>query len=57
MNYEKNNNNNNQLVINKFKNEFDIYAANNFDDIDKYLIENDIYIYISKCCSFDNDYK
>jgi hypothetical protein len=45
--------NNNQLVINKFKNEFDIYAANNFDDIDKYLIENDIYI--SKCCSFDND--
>jgi hypothetical protein len=53
--YEKNNNNNNQSVINKFKNEFDIFAADNFDDVDKYLIENDIHIiYIIKSGSLDN---
>jgi glycosyltransferase involved in cell wall biosynthesis len=47
--------NNNQSVINKFKNEFDIFAADNFDEVDKYLIEYDIQIiYIIKSGSIDD---
>jgi glycosyltransferase involved in cell wall biosynthesis len=43
--YDKNNNNNNESVINKFKKEFDIVVGvNNFDEVDKLLIENDIHI-------------
>jgi glycosyltransferase involved in cell wall biosynthesis len=55
--YEKNNTNNNESVINKFKKEFDIVVGvNNFDEVDKYLTENDIHIlYYSK--GGDNDNK
>jgi len=43
--YEKNSNNNNQSVIDKFKKEFDIVVGvNNFDEVDKYLTENNIQI-------------
>ena len=55
--YEKNNTNNNQSVIDKFKKEFEIVVGvNNFDEVDKYLTENDIHIlYNSK--GGDNDKK
>jgi hypothetical protein len=40
---EINSNNNNQSVIDKFKKEFDIVVdVNNFDEVDKYLTENNI---------------
>ena len=54
--YEKNNTNNNQSVIDKFKNEFDIIGVNNFDEVDKYLTENDIRI-LYNIKSGDNDKK
>jgi hypothetical protein len=54
--YEKNNNNNNQSVIDKFKKEFDVVVGvNNFDEVDKYLTENDIQIlYNIKAGNNDN---
>ncbi len=49
------NGNNNEEIVNKFKKEFDIFAADNFDEVDKYLIENDIQIiYIAKSGTLDD---
>jgi len=47
--FYRNNINNNEAVINKFKKEFDVILVDKFDEVDKYLIENNIkIIYIEK---------
>jgi hypothetical protein len=45
--YEKDNNTNNQSVIDKFEKEFVVIGVNDFNEVDKYLIENDIRILYS----------
>ena len=52
--YEKNNKFNKQKIIDKFNNRFVVFSVNNFSEVDKILVDNNItHIYIIK--SGEND--